>query len=188
MTSEDAVIAVIDALERLGIQYMLVGSLSVNVYAIPRSTQDADFVLVADPTQWQRLKQEIGPAFQWEEQLSFETVTATSRQKARFLETGYEFEFFDLSDDPHDRQRFTRRMRVEAHGRSVWIPTLEDVIITKLRWSRQGRRAKDLDDVREILALSSGHVDWHYVTPWCDQHGTRDLLDQLRQSIPQPPP
>ena len=45
MTSLDATVAVIDALEQLNIPYILVGSLSTNYYGIPRSTQDADFVV-----------------------------------------------------------------------------------------------------------------------------------------------
>jgi hypothetical protein len=43
------------------------------------------------------------------------------------------------SDDPHDRKRFERRVSVNFEGRTVWMPTAEDVVITKLRWSRQGK-------------------------------------------------
>jgi len=43
MTSDTATLAVIDALESLGIAYMLVGSFSSNYYGISRSTKDADF-------------------------------------------------------------------------------------------------------------------------------------------------
>ena len=45
MTPEEATAAVVDALDAFEIPYMLVGSLSCNYYAIPRSTQDADFVV-----------------------------------------------------------------------------------------------------------------------------------------------
>jgi hypothetical protein len=45
MTPEDATAAAIDALNALQIPYMPVGSLSCNYYAIPPSTQDADFVV-----------------------------------------------------------------------------------------------------------------------------------------------
>jgi len=27
-------------------------------------------------------------------------------------------------------------------------------------------------------------VDWEYVFRWCDRHGTRGLLDEIRRSIP----
>jgi hypothetical protein len=59
------------------------------------------------------------------------------------------------------------------------------VIITKLRWSRHGNRAKDVDDVRGILTVRSDKIDWDYVNGWCDAHGTRALLDQIRESVPE---
>lgn len=45
MTSDEAVIAVVDALDSLSIPYMVVGSFSTNLYGLPRSTKDADFVV-----------------------------------------------------------------------------------------------------------------------------------------------
>jgi hypothetical protein len=49
MTPQEATAAVIDAIDALQIPYMLVGSLSCNYYMIPRSTQDADFVVQLAP-------------------------------------------------------------------------------------------------------------------------------------------
>jgi hypothetical protein len=27
-------------------------------------------------------------------------------------------------------------------------------------------------------------LDWNYLHHWCDQHGTRDLLEEIRASLP----
>ena len=43
MNSDEATVAVIDALQALDVPYILVGSLASNLYGIPRSTNDADF-------------------------------------------------------------------------------------------------------------------------------------------------
>ena len=123
MTSDDAVVAVIDAMETLRIPYMLVGSLSVNVYAVPRSTQDADFVVEADVVDWDRFRQQLGDEFRWEPQLSFEAITATQRRVVEFAKTAFTFEFFSLSEDPHDRRRFERRSRLGVLGREAWVAT-----------------------------------------------------------------
>ena len=69
--------------------------------------------------------------------------------------------------------------------RDVFVPTVEDVIITKLRWSHAGRRRKDLEDVENVIAVQGDRIDWDYVTSWCDRHGTRELLDSVRMSVPQ---
>jgi hypothetical protein len=69
-------------------------------------------------------------------------------------------------------------------GRQVWIPTAEDVIVTKLHWALLGRRSKDRDDARDVIAVQGDRIDWDYVHRWCEQHGTRALLDEIRASIP----
>ena len=64
------------------------------------------------------------------------------------------------------------------------FPSAEDVIITKLRWSRAGGRRKDIEDAENVIAVQGERIDWDYVTSWCDRHGTRELLDRVRQSLP----
>lgn len=78
MNSEAAVAAVIEALNAESIRFMLVGSMSSNVYGIPRSTQDADFVLEVDAGRLQNQRGRLGGLFLWQEQMLFETVTSIS--------------------------------------------------------------------------------------------------------------
>jgi hypothetical protein len=127
----------------------------------------------------------LGPFFQLDRQMSFETVTATSRFVFRAANTPFSIELFLLSEDAHDLERFARRRSARAFDRDVFVPTVEDVIITKLRWSRAGRRTKDIDDVQNVIAVQGERIDWDYVAGWCDRHGTRELLERLR-SLPRP--
>ena len=79
MTEGEATLAVIDALNAQEIPYMLVGSFSTNFYGIPRSTQDADFVISIDDGSLLELAETLGPDFRVDPQMSFETVTMTRR-------------------------------------------------------------------------------------------------------------
>ena len=142
MTAVEFVTRVIDALEQLHVPYMAVGSFSVNVYANPRSTKDADFVVQFGDDTITQIMNELGSDFELDQQMSFETITATTRYKVRHRQTLFLIELFFLSDDPHDRQRFARRLKGDINGRPVYVPTAEDVIIQKLRWSRHGARAR----------------------------------------------
>ena len=45
MNAVEAMKAIASALDRAGVRYMVVGSLSVTAYGIPRATKDADFVV-----------------------------------------------------------------------------------------------------------------------------------------------
>jgi hypothetical protein len=184
MTGAEATATVIDSLEALSFNYMLVGSLSSNLFGIPRSTKDADFVIQSGSVTLPELIARLGPSFRLEPQVRFETITMTTRQIVRIDEIPFIIEFFRLSDDPHDQERFRRRQRVEIPGHKVFVPTAEDIIITKLRWSTQGQRSKDADDARGIIAVQGGRLDMSYVREWCERHGTLALLDEIRRSIP----
>ena len=52
-----------------------------------------------------------GPPFQLDPQMSFETVTATSRYVLHLADDLFSVELFLLSDDAHDLERFARRRR-----------------------------------------------------------------------------
>jgi hypothetical protein len=184
MTGKEATLAVIDALEELAIPYMLVGSLSSNVYGIPRSTRDADFVIECGVESLPHLAAHLGAAFRLDPQMTFEMATLTRRHILAVVGVPFSIELFRLSDDPHDVERFRRRRRVQTMGREVSMPTAEDVIITKLRWALNSRRTKDREDARDVIAVQGPNIDWPYVHGWCDQHGTRELLDDIRRSIP----
>lgn len=183
--SDDAVLAVIDALEALGVDYMLVGSFSSNLYGIPRSTKDADFVVQFKDSSISALAMRLGPSFQLDPQASFEMISATTMHVLRYVGTPFSVELFLLSSDPHDLARFERRRAESMLGRNVFVPSVEDVIITKLRWLGSIRRPKDREDIRSILAVQRPNIDWNYVHSWCDQHGTRPLLEEIIQTLPE---
>ncbi len=47
-----------------------------------------------------------------------------------------------------------------------------------------GKRSKDREDVRDVIAVQADNIDWQEVHRWCELHGTRALLDEIRASIP----
>jgi hypothetical protein len=182
MTSDEATIAVLDVLNALGVPYLVVGSLASNYYGVPRATQDADIVVHAEKTSIAEIAERLGSRFRWDRQASFEMVTATTRHVVNVVGSPFYIEFFLLSEDAHDQERFRRRRRVRMLEREVFVPTVEDMIVTKLRWSQAGKRAKDVDDVRNMIAVQRDRIHWEYVVSWCDRHGTRGLLEELRRS------
>ena len=80
MTPDDAVVAVIEALETAGIRYMVVGSLASNFHGIPRSTRDAGFVVEVGSASLRRLSDALPRGLRLQPQGAFEWVTGTTRQ------------------------------------------------------------------------------------------------------------
>jgi hypothetical protein len=186
VNADDAAIAVVKALDAAAVPYMLVGSFSSNYYGIPRSTEDADFVIELGDKRVGELVAHLGPQFELERQITFETITGTTRNRIFIADSGFKIELFRLSSDPHDQERFARRVSVPMTAAMVpvFLPTPEDVIITKLRWNVEGKRSKDRDDVADVITVQQDALDWDYIHHWCDQHRTRERLDEIRASIP----
>jgi hypothetical protein len=184
MTSEEISLRVVEILNEHNIPYMLVGSLSTNFHSIVRSTKDADIVVPERLAETARLIAREFDALQLDPQFGFESVTATKKLILHAPESeGFVVELFGQAGDEHDLERFRRRMKVDWLGRPTWIATAEDAVITKLRWAHQLNRHKDLADVKGVIAMKHQTLDWQYVERWCDAHGSRRLLQQLRSEL-----
>jgi hypothetical protein len=177
------VLRLIEVLDGLAIPYMLVGSYSSNYYGRPRSTLDADFVVVLEKDQLNSVRDALGADFQLDPQMSFESVTMTTRHVITHPASAFKLELFLLTGDPHDQARFSRRQKVEFENHSAWLPTAEDVIIQKLRWSRGGKRAKDLSDANDVLRMQRPRLDIEYIRKWTAQHQTIDLFEDLLSKL-----
>ena len=177
-SSFEALAEVLRILRRLEIPHMVVGSFSCNAYTMPRATKDADIVVELGSEDLNRITDELSPDFFIDRQMSFETITNSVRNILTFRPTNFDIELFRLSDDPHHQLRFERRKTETIPGAGVVadIPTAEDVIIQKLRWQRD----KDVSDARNVIHSQLKSLDWAYLRRWTDEHGTTELLEQLR--------
>lgn len=184
MTADEAAVAVIDALDRVAIPFMVVGSLASNFHGIPRATRDADFLIQIGSSSMSALAAALPDGLRLEPQAAFETVTGTTRYLVTLRQSPFVCELFVCSDDPHDAVRFARRERVRVLDRDVFMATAEDMIITKLRWASSANRTKDRDDVRNMIAVRDAELDWNHIERWCETHHTCALLGDIRRSIP----
>lgn len=180
MDSNGFVLEVANALENARVPYMLVGSHSSNMYSVPRSTKDADFVVELTATSINDVVNQLGAGITLDPQMSFETVTGTMRYRLRHADLPFTVEIFLLSDDPYDRSRFSRRIQRPFENSSVYVASAEDVVLNKLRW----RRRKDLEDVVNVLTAQLVPLDWDYIHHWCGVHGTQELLKTVMAAVP----
>jgi hypothetical protein len=133
------------------------------------------------------LRQALGPNFKIDPQPRTETVTWGTYYYVSVSESDYAIELFMLRDDAHDQSAFSRRRVVRFEHGDVSICTPEDYVITKLRWGKTKIRAKDVEDVRAILAVQQGKLDLDDIRHWCDQHETRSLIEEQLSRLPKIP-
>jgi hypothetical protein len=176
----DIAFAVVDALERLGIEYLLVGGIAVMYHGYSRTTEDVDFVIALESQQrLSELVSLLGPGYSLSPQATFEVYTSKTYRTIEVLGTPIKIDVFFVTDD-FDREQFARKKKLPLFNRKVFLPTAEDVIVIKLRWQRR----KDLVDVMYVMGLNDEDLDWNYLEKWCAEHGTRDMLLKLRSELP----
>lgn len=185
MKVEELAVAVIEACESEGVEYMLTGAFATSAYGIPRSTKDVDVVLsVEGKDSVACVSRRLAPLVSFDPQVQFDTLTSGRRPVGVANEPPpFKVELFELFDDPFVRIQFDRR-RLMVSGqlnRSTWLPTPEDVIVQKLRWGR----VKDLEDARDVLAVQGPEsLDMIYIEHWCETHGTGERLREALAGIP----
>jgi hypothetical protein len=168
------------------IPFMLVGSFSSNLYGVPRSTQDADFVVDLRGKSIKSLASRLPTRFRIDPQMRFEVATQTKCYTIEIDGTAFTIELFQLTADEHDQERFRRRIAVDLAGCRLHFPTAEDVIIQKLRWYQAISRSKDYADILDVISVQRDQLDWAYICRWCDVHGTRTIIDRIRETTSEP--
>jgi hypothetical protein len=178
--SPQAVLDAIDALNEVGAPYLLTGSLARNVYIVPRSTNDGDFVVEMNADQLESLFLRLTERFLQEPQMAFETVTGKLQHRFLHRQSKFLIEVFQADfNDPHERSRFERRLPVDVDGRKSFVPTPEDIVIQKLRWYHRLHRDKDRNDLRELVDCLKSTLDWPYIRRWADIHSTGKSLAEF---------
>lgn len=183
MTGDQAVVELLRLLGQLDIPHMLVGSYSSNFYGIPRSTKDADLVVLVEGEQLKALQERLPSGLVMEEQALFEMVTATRKELLKVEGSSFQIELFHLSEDEFDQLRFQNRVAVDyGDGVTTFLPRAEDVIVQKLRWAAGAQRKKDFDDVVSILKVHEP-INFDYIEFWCERHGSLEQFSQARAVV-----
>ena len=174
---------VADALEALGVPYLIGGSLASAVYGMLRSTLDADLVADLRPEHVKPLVAALNQAFHVDGEAIREAIEQRGCFNVIHQETLFKVDVFAARDRPFDRAEFARRgRRVLARDpeRSAWVASAEDTVLAKLEWYRAGGEISERQwrDVVGVLKTQAGRLDLDYLRQSAMALGVADLLDQ----------
>ncbi len=162
-------------LERLGLPFMLTGSIALNYYAQPRMTRDIDIVVAIAPADVPRLAE----AFEAEYYLSRESVQAAVHDSSQFnlihQESVIKVDCILQKDSEHARIELERRQRISLGTLRTFIVSKEDLILAKLSWARATHSEVQLGDVRNLIATGYDRV---YIEYWAPRLGLADLFEE----------
>lgn len=101
----------------------------------------------------------------------------------------FKVDIFISKGRPFDRQQLSRRQSWAADpdsGRTIYVATPEDTVLTKLAWYRLGHEVSDRQwrDILGVLAVQEGRLDFAYMRQWAASLDVSDLLERvLSESI-----
>jgi hypothetical protein len=177
---------VTEVLERLGIPYLVGGSLASSLHGTPRATQDADLVVDLKPHQVMQLVKTLGPAFHVDADMIREAIRDRSPFNVIHLATMFKVDLFLLKDDPLSQAEMARRERYqisEDPQQAFFVASAEDTILQKLQWFQIGGEVSDRqwNDVIGVCRVQKGRLDVAYLQWGAQEIGIANLLSQAFQ-------
>lgn len=161
-------------LDKIGIKYMLVGSMALAHYAMPRATVDIDIVVNILPENIDKFIAE----FEEDYYIPLESAKNAVRQKRMFNmlnnQTIWKIDCVVLKENEFDLNAFSRRQKVDYAGEfDVWIISREDLILSKLNWAKRTKSERQMLDVASLIRNG---FDKEYVETWAKKLGVDELL------------
>lgn len=184
MTQEEVVGQVVEALDRAGLVYMLVGSLASNHHGRPRMTQDADLVIDGSEVQVAALARALGAAFYVDEDTAREAARRRDQFNAIHLATGFKIDLILRKPRPFSVGELERRVAGSLAGRPLSIASAEDTVLVKLEWARRGDSARQFADAAGVIEVQGERLDRAYLRRWAVELGVADLLERAERGLP----
>lgn len=180
MTQEiDFLKALVKILEDAGIPYMLCGSVGSSFYGQPRATNDADIVIAPTDEQIQAFIKSIGKNYYINQQTAFDALKQSSMFNIIDMKTGRKADFIIRKKRPFSTEEFERRRSVNMAGLKVWIASVEDVILSKLEWSKDSQSSQQFKDALNVAIVQWENLDKNYLYKWAQELGVADILKKL---------
>ena len=181
-----ATLAAVALLDRLGLRYLIGGSLASSLHGVPRSTRDADLAVDLPPGRVDDLVAAFRGSFYVDDEAARSAVARLASFNVIHLPTMFKVDLFVLGDDDLARSELARRERhlIGEPPAEVFVASAEDVVIQKLLWYRLGREVSERQwlDLVGVLQVQGGRLDSEYLSRWAAALDLERLLAEALEA------
>ncbi len=167
MSAPEVLQKITSALDQAGIAYMLSGSFASTWYGAPRSTQDIDLVIAGTAAQLRVFVQGLSKD---EYYADLDAALEAQRRQSMFnvidLRTGWKIDLIICKDRAFSQEEFRRRQQVSVQELPLFVASAEDVVISKLEWSKLSQSKRHIEDVAGVLRMRWESLDHAYLEKW----------------------
>ncbi len=166
-------------LDSAGIEYMMTGSMAMALYASPRMTRDVDIIIRVSPDDSGRIVELFRDEYYIEETAVRDAIQNRGMFNAIHNKSVIKVDFIIRKDDEYRREEFSRRKRTAVQGMSISVVSPEDLILSKLVWSKMSDSELQFRDARQIVS-SLKDLDRAYMDTWAEKLHVGALLNKAR--------
>lgn len=170
-------------LERLGIPYVVVGSVASALHGEPRATLDVDLTLRMRSSDVQPLCEALAEEFFVDPAALRDSVRTGIACNAIHRASHVKLDLYVRRNEGIYAEELRRAQRIRLTGEAgseVNVASPEDIVLQKLLWFRKGGEVSDRQwrDVLGVLKVRGTGLDHAYLDQWAPELGVGDLLSR----------
>lgn len=184
----EVTLRVTGVLEKLGIPYLIGGSLASILHGMIRTTQDSDVITQMRPEHVEPLVSSLKDEFFIDEEMIADAIQRNSSFNILHRETMFKVDIFIPFPGAFQKSQLSRAQRQTFELEQVMsarFATAEDTVLSKLDWYRLSGETSERQwrDILGVLKTRAGELDIQYMKNWAKELNVADLLERaLEQS------
>jgi hypothetical protein len=139
----------------------------MSLYVVPRATRDFDFIIHLEPKEIDRFVGNFKDGYYCDKDAIEDAVKHRSMFNIIDHASGFKADFVVLKPDPFRQNEFSRRIAMEFMGKTIFVVSPEDLLLSKLIWIQDYQSGVQMEDIRNLVL--SGNLDWGYIDLWKDR-------------------
>jgi hypothetical protein len=174
--------------EKLGVPYLIGGSLASTLHGMVRTTQDSDVIAEMRPEHLGPFVLALQDEFYIDEEMVAESIQHNSSFNIIHRETMFKVDVFIPRPRPFLQAQLARAQRQTFSFEteiSAKFASPEDTVLSKLEWYRMGGEVSDRQwrDILGVVKTRAGELDLAYLRKWAAELHVSDLLEHaLKES------
>jgi len=171
-------------LDNLRIPYAVTGGVAVIIWGKPRFTADIDIIV-------ELISQNIKPlakallSVDKAVYVSEEAIQDALEHQGEFnfihSQSGLKVDFWVKSSkaDIYGKVKFERARVKKINGQEIRFVSPEDLILSKLFWSKDSESTRHLEDIKTIIEVQKSKLDMNYIKKWAESQSTIEILNNV---------
>jgi len=161
-----------DIFEKLGVEYMLVGSLASTYYGDARMTADIDMVADIKSEQVREFVKCLPESEYFvQEHVIKEAIWDQSMFNIRHNDTGFRVDVFIPKKGEFSKLELANRKKAEFSGVHLFIAAPEYIILKKLEYYKEGESEKHLRDISTMIQYQGDRINFGLIDEWAEKLG-----------------